>query len=255
MSWRDMNRTAVPSAASLGEASLLLMLAFTGAEVALMPSGEIRNPERTVPRAIFGAIACCLTLYVALQITSQGILGDQLARETRAPLAAVAGKIAPAFGRTLILACTAVSILGTVSSGVLVLPRALFLAAENRMIPAKLADVHSRFRTPHYAIVTAAGLLFLVAASGTFRPLATLASVSRLIIYGAVSLGALRLRLTRERPLGAFRAPGGPVISVLAVVCVLWLLHYSTWKQVVPLTSIATVALLYYRVRRRANAK
>jgi amino acid transporter len=127
----------------------------------------------------------------------------------------------------------------------------LFLAAENRMIPAVLAAVHPRFRTPHYAIVTAASMLFLVAASGTFRPLAILASVSRLMIYGAVSLGALRLRLTRDPVPGAFRAPGGPLIPILAASVVLWLLHYSTWKQIVPLSITVAVALLYYLARLR----
>src|SRR6185295_18143691 len=96
-----------------------------------------------------------------------------------------------------------------VSSGIVTLPRALFLAAENGMIPAKMASVHPRFRTPHYAIAVAAILLFTLAASGSFRPLAIFGSVSRLLIYAAVCLGALRLRLTRAAVPGAFRAPGG----------------------------------------------
>lgn len=251
MNWNELAWTGWPPAAKLGEASLLLMLAFSGAEVALTPSGEIRDPARTVPRAMFGATTCFILLYLALQIVSQGILGPQLAEETRAPLAAVAGKIVPGFGRGLILVCTAISILGTVSSGIVTLPRAIFLAAENGMIPAKLASVHPRYRTPHYAILTAAVLFFTLAVSGTFRPLAIFSSVSRLLIYATVCLGALRLRLTREPVPGAFRAPGGPLIPILAAASVMWLLHYSTWRQIVPLSMTAALALGYYLLRRR----
>jgi APA family basic amino acid/polyamine antiporter len=254
MNWHELRWTGWPPAAKLGEASLLLILAFTGAEVALTPSGEIRDPARTIPRGIFGATACFILLYLALQIVSQGILGSQLAQETRAPLAAVAGRIVPGFGRAMILACTAMSILGTVSSGIVTLPRALFLAAENGMIPARLASVHPRFRTPHYAIIVTAILLFTLAVSGSFRPLAIFSNVSRLLIYAAVCLGALRLRLTREAVPGAFRAPGGPVIPILAAAVVLWLLHYSTWKQIVPLSITATLAAGYYFVRRPARS-
>ena len=250
MNWNELRWTGWPPAAKLGEASLLLMLAFAGAEVALTPSGEIRDPARTIPRAMFGAIACFVTLYVALQVVSQGILGNQLAEETRAPLAAVASRIVPGFGGALILAGTTISILGTVASGIVTLPRALFLAAENGMLPAKLGAVHSRYRTPHYAIVTAAALFFVVAVSGTFRPLAIFSSVSRLLIYLAVCLGALRLRMTRPPAPGAFRAPGGPLVPALAAISVLWLLHYSTWKQIVPLSMTSALAGIYYRMRR-----
>ena len=59
--------------------TLLLFFAFTGAEAVLTPSGEIRDPARTLPRAIFGATACFVLIYVALQIVSQGILGQDLA--------------------------------------------------------------------------------------------------------------------------------------------------------------------------------
>jgi amino acid transporter len=77
--------------------------------------------------------------------------------------------------------------------------------------------------------------------------------VSRLLIYATVCLGALRLRMTRPAVSGSFRAPGGPVIPVLAAAAVLWLLHYSTWKQIVPLSITAILAAGYYFARRRTR--
>jgi len=251
MNWREFHWPEWPPAAKLGEASLLLILAFSGAEGVLTPSGEIRDPHRTIPRAMFGATGCFVLLYVALQIVSQGMLGDQLATETRAPLASVAGRIVP-FGRGLVLAGTIVSILGTLAAGMVSLPRAFFLAAENRMLPAPLAKVHSRFRTPHWAIVTVAACMFLLAASGSFRTLAVFSNASRLTIYATVCIGALYLRLTRERVPGAFRAPGGPLIPVLGAATVLWMLHYSNRAQIVGLSITIAVAVAYYFVRTRS---
>jgi APA family basic amino acid/polyamine antiporter len=255
MHWSELRWSGWPPAAKLGEASLLLFFAFAGAEAALATSGEIRDPERTVPRAVFGGTACFVLLYVSLQGVSQGILGSDLAHQTTAPLASVAGRILPGAGRGLILACTGISILGTVAAGMVGLPRTFFLAAENGMLPALLARVHPRFRTPHVAILTAALLLFVVAVSGAFRPLAILSSVSRLLIYLAVCLGALRMRLTRPMVPGAFRAPGGPVVPVLGALAVLWLLSHSTRVQISALAATAALAVVYYWFRQKRLAR
>lgn len=253
VNWHEFQWPGWPPAAKLGQASLLLILAFSGSEGVLTPSGEIRDPHRTIPRAMFGATACFVLLYVALQIVSQGILGDRLAAETRAPLASVAGRIVP-FGRGLVLAGTAISILGTIAAGMVALPRAFFLAAENRMLPALLARVHPRFRTPHWAIVAVAACMFLLAASGSFRTLAVFSNAARLTIYATVCIGALYLRMTREPVPGAFRAPGGPLVPVLGAATVMWMLHYSNRPQIIGLSITITVAVAYYFVRTRSLA-
>ncbi|MHB1938051.1 MAG: APC family permease [Acidobacteriaceae bacterium] len=250
MHWRELRWVGWPPAAKLGEASLLLFFAFQGIEEALAPSAEIRDPARTVPRAMFGATGTLILLYVALQLVSQGVLGGELARQTTAPLAAVAGRMIGVAGSTLVLIGVAVSIFGSLAGGMLSTPRAFFLAAEDGMLPAALARVHPRYRTPHVAIVTVAALMFLLAATGGFRRLAILSSVSTLCIYLAICLGALKLRYTRKRMPGAFRAPGGPVVGILGSAVVLWLLSHSTRVEVGALAGTLTAAIAYFFARR-----
>jgi len=83
------------------------------------------------------------------------------------------------------------------------------------MLPAAIGTVHPTYRTPHVAIATYAAASCLLAISGGFRPLAVIASVSLPLVYLAVCLAALKLRVTRDHPPGAFRAPGGPLVPVL----------------------------------------
>ena len=123
MHWANLQWTRLPSAAHVGQASLVLFFAFGGADCALLASGEIRDPVRTVPRAILGAVAFLVALYVALQVVSQGVLGDALARETGAPLAAVAGRLLGPAGRGLIVVCTALAVFGSLSVDLLGAPR------------------------------------------------------------------------------------------------------------------------------------
>src|SRR5581483_9577948 len=77
--------TAPPRASAVGRASLVLVFAFLGIETALVPSGEVVNPARTVPRAIAIAMIGITLLYLAVQIVAQGILGPRLA-DQKTPL-------------------------------------------------------------------------------------------------------------------------------------------------------------------------
>lgn len=250
MHWHELRWVGWPPAAKLGEASLILFFAFQGIEESLAPSAEIRDPARTVPRAMFGATGTLILLYVALQLVSQGVLGGELAHQTAAPLAAVAGRVVGVAGSTLVLIGIAVSIFGSLAGGMLSTPRAFFLEAEDGMLPAALARVHPRYRTPHVAILTVAALMFLLAATGGFKHLAVLSSVSILCVYLAICLGALKLRYTRKPELGAFRAPGGPMVGILGAMVVIWLLSHSTKVEITTLSGTLAIAIAYFFARR-----
>jgi basic amino acid/polyamine antiporter, APA family len=252
MQWQNLRWTEWPSGAKLGEASLVLFFAFSGAESALTPSAEIRDPLRSVPRGILGGMAALVLLYVGLQIVSQGVLGAELPRQADAPLAAVASRLFGPVGRGAILVCTAISVFGTLSADTIGTPRAFLLAAGNGMVPAQLAVVHPRFHTPHVAIATFAGLTLLAAVSGAFKPLAILSSASILLVYLAVCLAALRMRATRPRAPGSFRAPGGPLVPLLGAATVVWLLAHSTRAEAAAIAAMLLCAAAYYLVRRRS---
>src|SRR5438067_3467644 len=112
---------------SLGNAVLLLMFAFFGIESSLTPSGEVRNPARTVPRAIYLALVITTTIYILIQLVAQGTLGsDRLAKNAIAPLAQSAGLFLGNFGRLLLLVGATVSSFGYLASDILNTPRTLF---------------------------------------------------------------------------------------------------------------------------------
>jgi amino acid transporter len=242
--------TGWPGWERLGATSLVLIFAFTGAESALTPGAEIRDPARTVPRAMLGAAAALLALYSALHLVAQGVLGAELPREAATPLAAVAERLAGAPGRSALLACVAVAGLGGLVGDMVGAPRGFLAMAERGLLPAPLARVHARFRTPWVAIVTFASLIYLAAATGSFRVLATLSSLSILLVYLGVCLAALRLRRTRPRLPGAFRLPGGPLVPLLAVATVCALLAQVTGREALGMAALLAVATAYYAVRR-----
>jgi amino acid transporter len=248
--WRNLTWAGWPSGSRLGAAALVLFFAFTGAEGALMPSGEIRDPARTVPRGMLGAAVAIALLYIALQLTAQGILGSDLLSHSDAPLLTVADRLAGAAGRAVVLSCIVVAIFGALAADMVGAPRGFLAVAESGMLPHSLATLHPEFRTPWVSILVFAGLALLVSISGAFRSLAVLSSMSLLLVYLGVCLAALKLRYTRPRAPGAFRMPGGPLPALLASATVIWLLAHSTLHEAVAMASFVALAVLYYVIRR-----
>jgi amino acid transporter len=251
MHWQALRWPVWPSTAKVGEASLLLFFAYTGAESAVTPGGEIRNPARTIPRGLLGGTAVLIVLYASVQVMTQGVLGAQITQHADAPLAAVAEQVLGMAGRSLVVVCTALAGLGLLTGDILANPRTFLPVAESGMLPARLGRVHPRFRTPHVAIAVYAATTCVLAISGAFTPLAILASISVLLIYLAVCLAALKLRLTGSRPPGSFRAPGGPLVPILGAVIVVWLLSHTSAAEARGMALALVLAATYYLIRRR----
>src|SRR5262245_25407945 len=170
------------SAAAVARASILLIFAFSGIESALVPSGEIRDVRRTVPRAILLAMLTITGMYLAIQIVAQGVLGEDLHAQAT-PLAAAAARVFGAWGGTFLLAGAVISMLGYVSGMTLAVPRAIYAFGRDGFLPAAFGRVHRRFHTPHLAIVTQSALVCGLAITSGFERLAIIANLVTLILY------------------------------------------------------------------------
>lgn len=243
----------IPSIKELGEFSLILFFAFQGAEAGLSISGEVKNPQKTVPRAIFISILGVLTLYILLQTVSQGVLGSSLATFKENPLGEVAKNIFGPVGLTLITIGAGVSMFGLLSSDIFSLPRVLYSAAQDKVIPIeKLAAVHKKFVTPHIAIIVYAVVGFLFATSGSFRQLAILSSSATLTVYLGVALAVIKLRWNRPGDSGneTFKIPGGYTVPVLAVFIILYFLsNLAKNEMITSAISIVVLLLVFFIIQ------
>src|SRR5215471_9669815 len=185
--------TAMPATGSIARASAVLIFAFLGIESALVPSGEVIAPARTVPRAILIAMVGITALYLAVQLVAQGILGAALAGQ-KTPLAEAAAVAMGPSGRVLVLVGSTVSMLGYLAGMILAGPRMLFALARDGFLPSSLALVHHRFRTPHVAIVLHVIAVIGMAVTGTFEKLGIIANASVLLAYVACCAAVIELR-------------------------------------------------------------
>ena len=220
LSWKS-----TPSLADLGEVSLILLFAFIGIETGLNVSGEIKNPHKTVPKGIMLSALTVVLLYTLIQVAAQGVLGDTLPHFKDAPLAEVGKTMIGPLGATLVILGACFSMFGNLSGFALNMPRVIFAAARDQVIPLKsLANIHPRYSTPHVAIISYAALACFFACTGEFRQLAMLASASFLLIYLGVILAVIKYRIAKRDKAGAYKMPGGYFIPAASAMAILWFL-------------------------------
>jgi amino acid transporter len=247
---------ALAPASDIGTTSLTLIFAFLGVEVALVPSGEVRDPARTVPRALFLALGLVTLVYLAIQFVAQGVLGPTLGTYRDAPLAETAARVMGPWGRALMLAGGAVSMLGYTSSDMLSTPRTLFAFGRDGFLPAALARVHPRHRTPQVAIVAHAVVVWAISTAGTFAHLVVVANVTLLSLYTLCAAAAWELVRRDVRAGGVpFRVPGGRAVPVATIVVLVWLLSHATRQEFGLLGLVVSIAAVLYLIRRAGTRR
>ena len=258
----NLRIVSMPAAADVARTSLLLIFAFAGIECALVPSGEVRDTARTVPRAIALAMVGITALYVALQVVAQGILGNGLAQATVSPLADAAGASLGGWARSLLLIGATISMFGYLGGMTLSMPRMLFALARDGFLPRALAAVHPLHRSPQTAIVVQSLLALVLAISGTFEKLAILANVSALALYFGCALAAWRLRQmgvhpsTRAGPIRSGNSLGaGGVVPWLACAVIVWLLTGLTRDEWLGFAVCIAAGTVVYAVARSRNQR
>jgi APA family basic amino acid/polyamine antiporter len=246
----------MPRSGEVARTTVLLMFAFLGIESALTPSGEVRQPARTVPLAIFAALVLVTVLYMGIQIVAQGVLGPDLATNTKAPLAETAKRVLGSGGQMLVILGTAISTFGYVAGDMLAAPRGIYALGRDRLLPVVIGSVHSRYRTPHVAILIHAALCLALALTGTFEKLIVLSTLAALIVYLICCLATIQLQRRDISDGGAvpFNLPGGPAIPIIASAIVVWLMTASTRQEVLAMGAmlVAETVLFFLMRSRRA---
>jgi len=215
----------VPAEIGFSLALVGALFAYDGWTGVTRVAGEVKDPQRNVPRALITGILGVIAIYVLLVLAYvfvlgfEGMRGDAVASRAAEAVFGAPGKV---FVTTMIL----VSILGPINGLTLAGPRVYYAMARDRLFPAIFARVHERHHVPHVSILTqsiASGLLVLFFTRDQLFGYVVLASWTA---YALTGIGLIRLRIKdphRPRP---YRVPGYPVVPVLFVALSLGFIAY-----------------------------
>ncbi|WP_030549861.1 APC family permease [Streptomyces exfoliatus] len=189
------------------QAAGLLFFAFAGyARIATLGE-EVRDPARTIPRAVPIALGIALAVYALVAVSVLTVLGPAALADSPAPLtdaarAAGAGWLVP-----VVVVGAAVAALGSLLSLILGVSRTTLAMARDGHLPTALVAVHPRFQVPHRAELAVGAVVAVVAATADVRDAIGFSSFGVLVYYGIANASAWTLGPAR-RPLAALGLAG-----------------------------------------------
>jgi len=192
------------------------LFAYGGWHMVAYAAEETRDPERTIPRALWIGTLIVTGCYVALNAAYLHVLGVARVARSQTVAADAASAVLGAGGAKAASVIVAVSILGALSGVVLAGPRLYWAMARDGLLFRGLAEVHPRFQSPHRAVVLQAVWASVLVATGSYRALFTRVVYTEWLFFGAMALGLLFLR-RRADYRSAYRAPGGALLPLVFV--------------------------------------
>ncbi|GIG85331.1 APC family permease [Plantactinospora endophytica] len=223
----------------------LLFFAFAGyARIATLGE-EVREPDRTIPRAVPAALGLVLVIYLGLAVVTLAVLGPARLAGSAAPLAEVVDATGLTGLTWLVRAGATVAVLGVLLALVAGVGRTTLAMARRRDLPGGLAAVHPTYRVPHRAELAVAGVVILVVLAGDIRTAIGFSSCTVLVYYAITNAAALTLGPDPDRrlPVRALAGLGLAGCLLLAVTLPL--------ASVLAGVAVLAVGALGYAVRRR----
>ncbi|MGH2680706.1 MAG: APC family permease [Actinomycetota bacterium] len=208
LSWERIGPLGEGGLPGVLQASGILFFAFAGyARIATLGE-EVREPARTIPRAIMCALAITLAVYVTVATTALMAVGPAVLADSSAPLAAAvrAGTMSWAVPVTRVGA--SIASLGVLLSLLAGVSRTTFAMAEEGDLPRWLAGVHAGSHAPHRAQILISGIVVMVAMLVDLRGAIGFSSFAVLLYYGITNASAWTLRSDERRSPRSFALLG-----------------------------------------------
>jgi APA family basic amino acid/polyamine antiporter len=229
---------------NFGGALVLIFWAYAGFEISTIPADEIKEPSRTIPRAIILGISIVTIFYLITNIVLFGVRPwSQLALDT-APLASATSTVLGTsstlaiIGGIIVGAGALISVSGSDESGMIGTSRLGYALAVDCLLPRVFAKVHPKFRTPYLAIIVQAVTAMIAAIVGNLSMLIATSVFFMAIAYAATSASVFSLR--KKNLKAQFHIKGGLLIPSLGVIFSLYLIVQCT------ITQIATGIILLF---------
>jgi amino acid transporter len=235
---------ALPETGKFSQSVLLLVYAFTGFEMATIPAGEIRDPQRSLPRALLIALFVVAILYLMIQVVCVGTLPGLA--QSQKPLADAGSQFLGVAGGAIISAGAIISITGNLNILLLSGSRLTFAMAEQKQLPEFIGSIHRKFFTPWVSILITAGVMLFLTLKTSFLQALTISAIARLVTYAATCLALPLFRARPEMPKALFRLPGGTVIANLSLLLIVWLLFNASFQEAKATAFAAGIGLVIY---------
>jgi APA family basic amino acid/polyamine antiporter len=241
---RAIWQPVVDSSASwlvFGAAMTPVLFAYGGWQTSSFLGGEVRMPEKNLPRGLILGVLGVVAVYVSVNFVYLRSLGAVDLASTSTPASSVMRNLLGARGSQIIAAGIAFSAFGFLAQSMLTAPRVYFAMAQDGVFFKAVAQVHPRTRAPIVAIALQGVWASVIALSGTYAEVVNYVVAMDCLFIGLTAVCLFVLR--RKEGVTAFRVPGHPWTTLLFIAAE-WAVVVATFTNDPLRSSIGLVIAL-----------
>jgi len=225
----------------LGSAIVLIFWAYVGFELVTVPSDEIENSKKTIPRAIILGMGVIALFYVVTNFVILGIVPwGQLALSS-APLALAGYGLLGALGATIVSAGALFSIAGSDEAGVLSTTRIPYAMAGDGLLPKIFAKLHPKYETPYASIIFITSTALIASIFGSISQLIILSVFTILFCYLITCLSVFPLRKKYKK---VIKVPS--ITPVIGVIISIYIMSQCNITQIIIGLALIAVGIPIY---------
>jgi APA family basic amino acid/polyamine antiporter/amino acid efflux transporter len=193
---------------------------FFGWETATYLSEEVKTARKILPKALVIATAIISLISILLVFVSIGVVGWETLSEQDAPLVFLSSKLFGTDFSKIFAIIIFIPLIGTAAGWIISSPRLLFAMSRDKVLVPRFRRIHKKYRTPHNAILFQTIVTCFVTLIGfaSYIILLSLLLPLVLILYSAVMLSVVKLRITKPNIKRYYKAPlprAGPIFIIM----------------------------------------
>jgi len=204
--------------ASFGVAMIAVLWTYESWYYVTYAAGEIREPQKNVPRALVLGIVALIVIYLAVNLAYLYTLSLDDIKGVRRIAEKAALTLMGTAGASFIALTVLISTFGCNAAGILSGSRVLFAMARDGVFLPAASKVHPKYRTPHVAIVALTAWSAILALSGSYDQLFTYVMFASILFSVATGIALFILRRTHPDHPRPYRTWGYPVVPLIFVL-------------------------------------
>lgn len=230
-------------------ATAYLFELYLGAEAIAVAQSEIRNPEKTIPRAMLLSSGALIAMYTAIVYVAVRIVPPEILSEKASPIAFVAEQTMGTLGAVLVTIAIAIAGLAALNEAIMAQSRIIYALSRDGYFPKVFLKVHKRFGTPYVAVIVTSIFTIAMTATELVNFVVYAVNLGFFIGFCLVNLSLIKLR--RKKPLleRPFKAPLYPLTPIAGIVTSLMLLAFIDVGVLTLGVELIILALLAYHIR------
>jgi len=231
------------------QAMAYIFVVYLGAEAIAVAQAEVKNPGKTIPRAILLSAIVLLVIYPFITYAMFRIVPPEAISGQSSPLIYAAQLSMGDLGKIALVIAGTIAALSSVNTSIMAQSRVAYALSRDGYFPKALLRIHPKFNTPHVAVVIGSVFTAVLAATGVINFVGYATDFGFIIGFALVNLSLIKLR--KEKPLldRPFKTPFYPFTPIAGIVTSLFLLIFIDPGVLSLGIVLSVLAVLAYYIR------